>query len=183
MKKVSVFFLLIIVIISCNKESVLDATFNCSTKKVSNSKRIYDFKKNFNIVVPTSYKTDLYYNSFQSEIFTADTTKQLSNSFILKVSSNSGELIYNDKFFKKIDSVSKNLNQELVVSQIEPFNKKEMYWNVYKGVKKGFTFHQFNSYIKTSNSSYLSSSIEIYGDTKINERLCEAVNLLKTIQF
>ena len=183
MKKVSVILILIVALISCEKESILDSTFNCDSKRIYNSKRVSDFKKNFSIVIPTSYKTDLYYNSFQSEIFTADTTKQLSNSFILKVSNNSGELIYNDKFFKKIDSVSKNINQKLVISQIEPFKDNEMYWNVFKSVKQGFTYHQFNSYIKTSNNSYINSSIEIYGDININERLCEAVNLLKTIDF
>ena len=183
MKKVSIILILIIALISCKKESILDSTFNCDTEKISDSKRISDFKKNFSIVIPTNYKTDLYYNSFQSEIFTADTTKQLSNSFILKVSNNSGELIYDGKFFKKIDSVSKKINQELVISQIENFNEHEMYWNVFKSVKKGLTYHQFNSYIKTSNNSYINSSVEIYGDININERLCEAVNLLKTIDF
>ena len=185
MKKVNVILLFatFCIVFSCKKESVLDATFDCSTKRISNSERVTDFKKNFSIVIPKKMKKELYYNSFQSEIFAADTTKQLSETFIIKISNNSGQLIYNDKFFKSIDSLSKIQEQILVESQIEPFKEKEMYWNVYKSTKKGFTFHQFNSYIKIANDSFINSVIEIYGDEKINERLCEAISILKTIEF
>jgi hypothetical protein len=183
MKKIGLILILIAVCFSCTKESVLESTFNCSNNSITNSKRIADFKNKFSLQLPPNWKTELYYNSFQSEIFSADTSKQLSESFILKVSNNLGELKLNESFFYKIDSVSNSLNQELVISHTEPFNETEMYWNVFKGFKNGFTFHQFNGFQKISNNSYINSSVEIYGDENINERLCKAINVLKTIQF
>ena len=55
--------------ISCSKQSKLSETFNCGTVKIENTKTITDFNKNFNIHIPSSWKTKLYFNKYESEIF------------------------------------------------------------------------------------------------------------------
>lgn len=179
-----IFFVLIIVAFgSCSKQSELDSLFNCNSKFSEVTKNISDFNKNFKLDVPISWKTALYYNSYQSEIFTADTTKQLTASFIFDASFNLGELNFNDTFYKRTDSIIKANNLQIIKTGNQSFQDMPAYWYLVKGTKKGFTFHQFNLLVRNSPNTYFKAYSEIYGDEYINERICESIHLLKNIEF
>ena len=183
MKNFIISVLIVLAFCGCSKRSELSDIFNCKTKKLEDTKNISDFKKNFRLDIPISWKTELYYNSFQSEIFTADTTKQLTESFIFDVSFNLGELDFNDTFYKRTDSIITANNLQIIKSGNQPFQKMPAYWYLVKGTKKGFPFHQFNLMVKNSSNAYFSAYSEIYGDAHINERICESLGLLENIEF
>ena len=179
-----IFFVLIIVAFnSCSKQSELYNIFSCNNEISEATKNISDFNKNFKLDIPISWNTALYYNNYQSEIFTADTTKQLTESFIFDASFNLGELNFNDTFYAKTDSIIKANNLQIVKTGNQLFQEMPAYWYLVKGTKKGFTFHQFNLLVKNSSSTYFKAYSEIYGDESINERICESILLLKNIEF
>lgn len=177
------YLILLFSIISCSNKFELEKRFDCSTSKIKNTKQFTDFRKNYKIEIPKNWKTNLYYNSFQSEIFTADTTKQLTETYILDTSFNLGELKFDTSFIKKIDSVLIANDLELVSYGKEKFNKKPSYWYLSKGNKKGFTYHQLDFFTKLSKTNYFSTTTKVYGEHNINERFCESISIQKTVVF
>ncbi|SDW90274.1 hypothetical protein SAMN05444411_102427 [Lutibacter oricola] len=183
MKKIGLIILLTVLVISCKKQSQLSARFDCGNESVSNTKQILDFNKNFKVSIPSSWNTQLHYSTSQSQIFTADTTKQLSKTYILDTSFNYGEINFDSDFIKKTDSIIKSKNLILVTSEKEKFKNKDSFWYVVKGLKQKMTYHQLNMIIKLSNNTYFSANVDVYGDTRINERLCESLSILNSVEF
>lgn len=183
MKKIYILFLTIIIILSCKKQSELSKEFNCNSTELGNLKPYLDFKNNFKLYVPTSWKTSKYYSETQSEIFTADTIKQLTESYILNTSYALGTVNFDASFYQKTDSIITQNNFEKIKSGKSTFIKSPSYWSVLKGQKNGFTYHQFNLIAKKSEVAYFAATVEIYGDIKIDERICESIALLEKIEF
>ena len=176
---VSLFFTLT----SCVKHSELTKSFDCKTTKLNNLITVNDFKKNFKINIPNTWKTELYYDNYQSEIFTADTLKQLSETYILKVSFNYGNLHFNNSFHKKTDSLITNSNLQKIKSKTIKFQNRPAYWYLVKGSKNGFNYHQFNLIVLNSENTYFTANSEIYGDKNIEARVCESISILEKIEF
>ena len=99
------FFVLILILASCKKQSELSKEFNCNSIELTNLKSYLDFKNNFKLYIPTYWKTNKYYSETQSDIFTADTTKQLTETFILNTSYALGTINFDADFLKKTDSI------------------------------------------------------------------------------
>lgn len=85
-----------IVLSSC-KNSQFEREFSCDTPMSFSSTKTYkDVLSHFEIDVPKNWKTSLYYDEYQSKLYTADTTRNLSESYIIDVSWHQGELIIDD---------------------------------------------------------------------------------------
>ncbi len=174
------FFLLFI---SCTENSELNSIFNCNVNSFEETKKVTDFKKNFSLDIATTWKTALYFDEFQSEIFTADTVKQLSDTFILDASFNFGKLEFNADFHKKTDSLLARNNFLKINEGTISFQSKPAYWYLLKGTKKGFTYHQLNLLVIISNTTYFKAYTDIYGDENINDRICSSISILEKIEF
>jgi len=183
MKNILFFLVVILVFFSCSKQSELSKNFDCGKVDLGNTSSTYDFNKNFKIAIPSNWKTDLYYDNFQSEIFTADTTKQLTSTYILDTSFNLGELNFNEAYFKKNDSILAIPNLQKIKSGLIKFQSKPAYWYVAKGKKNNFDYHQFNISVKLSENTYFNAYSEIYGTTLIDERICESIAIIETVEF
>lgn len=178
-------FILVVslLILGCSNQSELENIFKCKSRSTLSSKTITDFNKNFKIDIPINWKTNLYYDEFQSEIFTADTTKQLTETYILTTSFKYGNLQFNTDFYTKNDSIFKNLSLEKLNSGTIQFKGEPGYWIVVKGKKNGFSYQQFNLYILLSENTYFNATTEIYGDERIEARICESLAILSQIEF
>lgn len=179
--KIVIFFFFLILATSCTKKSVLETTFNCNGSNISSkTKTLKDIKKNFKISIPTTWKTKLYFDEFQSDVFAADTTNQLTKTYIIDASWKVGELILDASFEDKIKEISKN---KITFSKFENIQNKPSFWCITKDEKKNFEYHELKIYIKTSIDTYLEITTQIYGDTNVNDRICQAIKLIKTIEF
>ncbi|WP_157961096.1 hypothetical protein [Lutibacter citreus] len=183
MKHTLIILLSIFILVGCKNQSELSKLYNCKTGNIKNTIAISDFKENFNISIPNSWKTNLYYDKNQSEIFAADTTKQLTETYIIDAAYNYGSLTFNNSFYKKTDSILKASNLKKVNSGTILFKEKPAYWYLSKGKKKGFDFHQFNLIVKTSKNAFFTSYCEIYGTTNIESRICESISIIDNIEF
>ncbi len=182
MKKL-LFLFLIIGFISCTKTSKLDKLFDCKSNNTISTNTITDFNKNFSINILTNWKTKLYYDNVSSEIYAADTLKELTKTFIIGVSFFKGNLKLNKEFITKSDSLFSLKKLKIITSEKEKFINKPSYWYVLSGTKKGFSFHQLNITIKNDGKSYINTTVDVYGDKSVNSRICQAISILKTIQF
>ena len=183
MKNIALFGLIFLLLSGCSRHSEIAEKMNCSPTIYKNTKQITDFNKNFILNIPTNWKTELYFDNYQSEIFTADTIKQLSETYILAASFNFGALNFDKDFHHRKDSVLSVNNLKIIDSGNESFKSKPSFWYVAKGTKNNFDYHRFTVMTKLSENTYFSAYSEIYGSTNIDKRICESISLLESIQF
>jgi hypothetical protein len=184
MKYISTFTLLILTLFSCQKDTIEDA-FGCNTPShFTNSKNYHDVLKKFNVDIPKNWKTELYFDEYQSEVYSADTTKQLSESYIIDIAWHQGSLVFNEDFEQKI---IQNLNEiehlEIVQSGYGKFVKYNSYYNLSVGKNSDITYHYLQIYLQYENDAYYIFTSKIYGDEFVNERICSSVSLFKNITF
>lgn len=183
MKKLLLFLIIILTMISCSNQSELSKKFNCGDSSSENTSSVADFKKNFRLKLPTFWKKDLYYNNFQSELFVADTTKQLTETFIIATSFNLGALNFDEVFYQKNDSILKASDLQKLDSGSITFQSKPAYWYVAKGSKNKFKYQTFNLTVKLSENTYFNAYSEIYGEENIEERICKSIAIIETVEF
>lgn len=183
MRNIAFYGLIFLLISGCSKHSKIAKKMNCSPTTYKNTKQITDFNKNFTLAIPSDWKTELYFDNYQSEIFTADTIKQLSETFILVTSFNLGALNLDSDFHRRKDSVLNVNNLKITDSGNQSFQSKPSFWYVAKGTKNNFNYHRFTVLTKISENTYFSAYSEIYGDANIDKRICESISLLESIQF
>ncbi|WP_298366877.1 hypothetical protein [uncultured Lutibacter sp.] len=183
MKKHLIILITVVMLIGCNNKSQLNKTFNCGSANFNELTTNSDFNKNFTIKIPSNWKTNLYYDQNQSELFAADTTKQLSKSYIIDVAYNYGSINLNEPFIKSIDSTITSSKLTKLKSGKTTFKNKPSFWYLSNGTKKGFTYHQLNLIIKVSNTAYITCYSQIYGEKNIDERICESISLFDNIDF
>ncbi|WP_456461070.1 hypothetical protein [Lutibacter sp.] len=183
MKKTLISIVICIQLFSCANQSELSKKYSCTSGNFKKTLPVLDFNKNFILNIPTIWKTELYFNKFQSEIFTADTTKQLTKSLILVASLSTGTLDFDSHFYRKVDSILLKNNLQIIDSGNQPYQSRPTYWYVAKGVKNGFSYHQFNLTTKRSKNTYFNVYSEIYGDNNINDRICKTISILNKVEF
>ena len=181
--KYPLYLLLTLLLYGCTNSPYLSSEFDCDIENYTNLKAYEDVNNNFNIDIPISWKTELYFSDFESEIFSADTTKQLTESYILDASFNSGRLTFDTKFYQSTDSIAHMNNLKLINSGNQLFQDKSTYWNILQGTKNGFPYHQFNLMVKLSRNSYFKGYTEVYGDSAVYERICRSITIFETIVF
>lgn len=167
----------------CKKQSEMAVNFNCKKTNIHNLEVINDVKKTFSVAYPKNWKTNLYFDENQSSIFTADTTKQLTETVLLDISFINKEVNFNDSFKlqQEQESLSKNLIQT-TSKEIKLLNKPT-YYTISKGKKGKFPYQICTIFIKIKNHNFILAKTEVYGDDQINERMCQGVNLIEKIQI
>lgn len=183
MAKLKFVAFLLFILISCKPTTELEKEFNCNTLKINNLKEYKDFKNNFTIKLPSNWKTSKYYSDFESTIYSADTVKDLTSTYILNASFNLGTLLIDAQLEQKTDSlIQVNSFQKLKSGKIT-FQNNPAFWYLVKGTKNGFPYQQFNLLVKNSSNTFFSAYSEVYGDEKIEERICESISLIENIEF
>ena len=99
-----------LMLISC-QNSKFEKEFECETPiSYTQTKTYKDVLKHFEIDVPNNWKSELYYDEYQSALYTADTTKALRETYILDIAWHQGELVLNKEFEVRVaQNASRNL--------------------------------------------------------------------------
>ncbi len=179
-----IFVLISIFLISCNQNSVKN-NFNCKASiQFGDTKNMVDVLKHFEIDVPKRWKTNLYFDEYQSDLNAADTTKQLTESYIVEISWHQGELIVDKNLEVTIKDLLKN-NDKLttVKSGLAEFKSHPAYYNLSQGQSGNYTYHLLQVYAKTKSDEYFNFKAKIYGDDFIDERVCAALAFFENVKF
>ena len=164
---------------------MLKKEFKCeNSSNFSELKEYKDFLKNFKIKIPNHWKTNLYYDEYSSEVFSADTTKQLTETYILDISWKQGELKLDNSFSNSLTDSLKVKQQLIVVKDgFGKFKNKPSYFSLSQGQHSGYPYQYLQVFIKTNIDEYITLTSKIYGDSNIDERLCHSVELFDGIQL
>mgnify|MGYP000350817169 CR=1 FL=1 len=183
MKSVVKIIFLSLLVVSCNR-SELEKEFSCNAKSFNgNLETVVDIKKKFSIQIPTHWKTNLFYDKMQSSIYSADTTKQLSETVLIDITQLQSNYLFNDQFKKKLalnDSIQ-NLTNKKQNSFL--FKNKEAFFTLSGGNKGNFKYQVLNIFVKQNNFNSFHLKTEIYGDSYTNDRFCKAIQTLNSITF
>lgn len=182
MKKITLLITLIS-FLGCKQSSEISNNLNCKPKSYNNLETIEDFKKSFSVKLPKNWKTNLYYDKYQSSIYSADTTLQLTETFLIDITKITKELRLDENFL--LGYKQELLNQQLVEinSYKTTFLNKETYFSKVLGKKSGFPYQVYNLFIKVNQNNYIHAKTEVYGDSLANERLCNALSLIEKIEL
>ena len=169
---------------SCQKNDILKE-FDCGSAGYSGkTKEMRDILKKFKIDLPLLWKKQLYYDEYKSQIYAADTTKQLTETYIVDVAWHQGELYFDQAFEQKINDTLRIKEKLLTVeSGFGKFHKKEAYWNLSRGLYNNYTYNYLQVYIKSEIDEYFLLTTKVYGDQNVEERLCESLKITNKIKF
>ncbi|PQJ72897.1 hypothetical protein [Polaribacter butkevichii] len=183
MKNILVIFTAIFLFYSCSQQSEISKRFNCKPINYKNLEVVKDVKNLFSIEIPKTWKTNLYYDTLQSSIYTADTTKQLTESLLLDVTYVQKNINFDTSFKLKQEqeNLSKNLIQ--VKSEETSFLEKPSYYTISKGKKGAFDYQVCLLFIKLNKQNFILAKAEVYGDSVVNTRLCNAFALIEKIKI
>lgn len=184
MRRFIYFFIFSALLAGCRPSSTLKKDFSCPrSSALTNTETVLDFKENFSVELPRSWKTSLYYDDYKSEIFSADTTQVFQNAYVLEFGLFNGTVQINPDFQKKVHEKTLEKQLVLVKDKFADFHKHKGYYHLGKGFDKGTQITVFQYYIQVSNTQYLLAKSEIYGTEQVDERLCESIELINSIQF
>ena len=170
-------------IISCNK-TALEKEFSCASESFSGEiKDVIDVKKNFTIQIPKHWKTNLFYDEIQSSIYSADTTKQLTETVLIDITHLQDEYQF-DKHFKKQIRVNDSVQKLTTKTQNSfQFKSKKAYYATSSGKKGNFSYQILNIFVKQNDTNSFHLKTEVYGDSDVNIRFCKAIQTLNSIRF
>lgn len=185
MKYIISIFILVITLSSCNEKATVSNAFDCNTPNhLTNTKKYKDVLNHFKISIPKSWKTSLYYDEFRSEVYSADTTKQLSETYIAEITWHRGELVFGEEFEQKVNqNLLEKEKLEIVQSGYADFIKHKSYYNLSVGKNTDITYHYLQIYLQYSVDEYYTFTTKIYGDDFVSERICASISLFKSIHF
>ena len=182
-RQVSVVFFIASLLLSCNKQSELSKDFNCKTPVFKDLENVQDVKNLFSVEIPKTWKTNLFYDDIQSSIYTADTTKQLTETLLLDITTIHRNINFDSSF--KLKQEQENLAKNLIKVKSEEINllNKPTYFTLSKGKKGNYQYQISHFYIKINDEKFMLAKVEIYGDSLVNERMCNAFSLIEKIKI
>ena len=138
----------ILLIFSCQNKSELTKEFSCkNTKELSQLESVDDFNKNFTVRLPKHWNTKLYYDSVQSEIFSADTIKSLTESYIMDFAMVLSPIEVSGKLQNELLKKSADNDMETIKASFHNFQGSDAYAHLGVGKNKNYTFYVFQYYI------------------------------------
>ena len=182
-KKISLLFVVCTLILTCTNRSKVSQIYNCKTSSFKQLEKLRDLKKLFSIELPKTWNTNFYYDSLQSSIYTADTTKQLTETLLLDITIIKQNIKFDNAF--KIKQQHEDLSKNLIKIESEEtaLLKKPSYYKISKGKKGNYDYHVGHFFIKINEQHFIHAKAEVYGDSLINNRLCDGFELIGKIKL
>ncbi len=184
MKYFSILIISLFLFSGCQNND-LGEKFECDTPiHFTNTKKYKDVLSKFKISLPKYWKTQLYYDEFQSDLYSADTTKQLSETYLIDITWHQGELNFDEEFKSNIskDLKSKGL-LKVVHSGFVKFKKHNSYYNLSTGKSADLTYHFLQVYLQYKPDEYYTFTSKIYGNDFVDERVCSSISIFNNIKF
>ncbi|NCP20426.1 MAG: hypothetical protein COS42_09115 [Flavobacteriales bacterium CG03_land_8_20_14_0_80_35_15] len=164
----------------CSKNGEIFKDYNCKTSAVQ-TKQIKDAYLKFSLEVPINWKTELYMDQSTSIFATADTTKQLSETFLIKTSLIPGLLRLNQATSDTIKSeLTKN---QWHINRIKKglFKNAEALLITSQKQQSNIKIEGLHLYFSLENEHYFEIEIQCFGDKNSDERFCQAIKVINSL--
>jgi hypothetical protein len=173
-----------LMLISC-QNSKFEKEFECETPiSYTQTKTYKDVLKHFEIDVPSNWKSELYYDEYQSALYTADTTKALRETYILDIAWHQGELVLNKEFEVRVaQNASRNLKLVPVRSGFGEYLGHPAYYHIATGKSEDLSWHYLEIYVQHKVDEYYTFTSKIYGNEFVSERICASFSVFNEITF
>lgn len=170
---------IILLFVSCKKNTPLETIFGVETQEIENTKEVKDAKGLFKIKLGKSWKTELYYDNGQSKIYSADTTQNLSSSFIIEATQFDGNLKIDSAFIDKIKTQISSFPRAYVLkSEFLDFkNQKAVCFYSYQKTEERDLFN-LQLYIAQRREYYLLES-KIFGSENLKKNIQQSVSVFQ----
>jgi len=184
MKHFLLLFLITFTLISCEKNDVADA-FDCNSSiHFSETKEMNDVLKKFKIDIPIDWNSKLYYDEYKSVLYSADTTKNLSETYIVEITWHQGELELNEDLDQKVqEAIDTKEELQTLRSGFGKFKKFPAYYNLANGKSMDFEYFYLQVYLQTKPDEYFTLTTKIYGNEFVDERICASIAVFNEIKF
>lgn len=176
--------LLTLLLVACEK-SKFEREFECDTpSSYTQTKNYKDVLGHFEVEIPSSWKTELYYDEYQSALYTADTTKALRETFILDMAWRQGELVLNKDFEIRVaQNAERNLKLIPVKSGFGDYLGNPAYYHIATGKGDDLNWHYLEVYVQHKVDEYYVFTSKIYGDEFVSERICASFSIFNDLVF
>ena len=171
-----------VLLVNCsepNIQSVLN--LNCSEQAFENLNTSKEPRGYFEVPIPNHFKKEFFVNEFESRLYFADTTKQLSDAYIMDFgfySATPTEL--NQPFIeKKILEYKNNTDVRLEVSEKIVFQGKTGHVLFSKKNDDFLPINSIEIYIPNTSNTYYYIKSDFYGNDNLESRICQALSLLE----
>ncbi|MDP6923022.1 MAG: hypothetical protein QGH06_08645 [Lutibacter sp.] len=168
---------------TCTTPDKLEKTFGCHPVYFGKTQRVNDLYNNFSLEVPITWNRKHYFKDSYTELMVADTTRQLSESYIISSTFTRGTLNFDPAFLSQTQANFYQGGMEIVEAQPSLFNGKPAYWFLSKGQRNKRVFHQFSLLIKLSDKEFFQATTDLYGKEELSVRICESLSLLRSLRF
>ena len=143
-----------------------------------------DVLKKFKIDIPISWNSKLYYDEYKSVLYSADTTKNLSETFIIEITWHQGELEVNQGLDTLVqDAIDTKEELQTLKSGFGKFKKFPAYYNLSNGENIDLSYFYLQVYLQTKPDEYFTLTTKIYGNEFVDERICASIALFNEIKF
>lgn len=184
MKKIHYFLysLSTILFFSCKNEPSINDIISCSSDaEFHHSKTIRDAKNNFEINLGEHWKRELYFDEYQSRIYSADTTRSYSESFIIDVTRFEGNINLTENFRQHLISQIKSIPRAYIIKEGFINFKEIPAYVVYSFQKKDeMVLYNIQCYIAYSDHYFLLES-KINGSKNLDKNSCESVAIFNSL--
>ena len=184
MKYIVSILLTSLLLISC-QNSKFEREFDCNTpSEYTRTKTFKDVLGHFEIEIPKSWKTELYYDEYKSALYSADTTKQLRETYIIDITWHQGELVLNKDFEVKVaENATNNLRMIPVKSGFGDYLGHPAYYHISTGKSDDLSWNYLEIYVQHKIDEYYILTAKIYGSEFVNERICSSFSLFNKLTF
>lgn len=184
MKYAAAIVVLLLFLSAC-QTSEFEREFECDTPTSFTQTKTYkDVLKHFEIDIPKSWKTELYYDEYQSSLSTADTTKALRQTFLLDIAWHQGELVLNKEFEVRVaQNATRNLKLVPVKSGFGEYLGHPAYYHIATGRSEDLSWHYLEIYVQHEVDEYFTFTSKIYGNEFVSERICSSFSVFNEISF
>lgn len=181
MKKQTLVFLSIclFVTLSCSKQKLKNSiNLNCEVTTLNQEiKRITEPNGDFEVQLPKNWKREFFISENESRLYFADTTKELNKTFIIDIGLYKKKKSIDDDFFQsKLKSLE---TEQPITSEKISFQEKNGYLFYFKSENLNLIKNSIEIYLQNRNKSFYKIIIDVYGNENIQERFCEALNMVE----
>ncbi len=155
--------------------------FDCNANTSHYSKTlIKDPKKTFEIEIPTNWKREFFIDNGESRLYCADTTKELTKTYILDLGYYEGNIELTDVFVEKIKNrILQSSDAKILKTSKFKSHNKEGIAILYNSSFLNFKSKTLQAYLKNNNESHYLLKIDTYGEEITDRRICEALSLFE----